>query len=480
MPTFAASQGTTFMSLLSSAVKDAFGNQVNAISSGTAKQASSFISGGVGPHLLAFSMDLNGPTITLTFDIPVQASSFTASGFTLLDSQGSANKYTLTDSTCTSADGAIVVITLSTTDLNAIKVKPNFCKAVANTFLSVLSGAFVDITFNHLGLISILPTAALQVSNTGFTADNVSPALNSYTLNMDSGVLTLTFSEPISSSLTVSAISFQSTVASAAVHYGLTGGVVTKVNQLRFSIALSLTDINGLKATAGLAKSVGSTFLTTTSALCQDYFSNNVAVISSGAAASGMYLPDITPPTLIMYSVDMDANKLTFTFSEPVDATQLTGSAITVQDAASKTVSYTLTSGVGVGSTAIDAFTVSLSLNAIDVLSIKSTSGLLRNQGNSYITFTGAMIKDADGVSISAVSNTNGINANSYNADVTSPQLTFFSLNLNTGLLLLTFNEPVDVSQFTATGFTLQNSMVAPTRTLQLSASTTQPLPPHT
>jgi hypothetical protein len=122
----------------------------------------------------------------------------------------------------------------------------------------------------------------------------------------------------------------------------------------------------------------------------------------------------------------------------------------------------------------VGAKVVSVALSSADIKSLKSNSQLVTGIANSYVTFAAGMIQDAGSVGILASSS--AVQASPpFVVDASNPSLLSFSLNADTGMLAMTFDEPVDASSFVPGLFRLQDSAGGGGASLTLSASTAQP-----
>jgi hypothetical protein len=75
----------------------------------------------ISPNLLAFVVDMDAFTITLNFDETVDASTLEPSAFTVLASDTDPTGYPLTEGSTVSGNGLQVVLSITETDMNAIK-----------------------------------------------------------------------------------------------------------------------------------------------------------------------------------------------------------------------------------------------------------------------------------------------------------------------------------------------------------------------
>ena len=112
-----------------------------------------------------------------------------------------------------------LTIYLSDTDLNGIKSTEGLATSSSNTYLRANSSALTDIS--GIELVAVLDGAAERVSS--FTADTTRPSVNSFVLDLDSGIISVTFDEFVDiSTLETIQISLQSRADSNA---GLTDSV---------------------------------------------------------------------------------------------------------------------------------------------------------------------------------------------------------------------------------------------------------------
>jgi len=174
------------------------------------------------PVLQRFDLDVNSGVLTLSFNEIIDTRSFMPSGLVVQPSDTVGTLfYRLTGGERVSPlFSDVVVINLTTTDLNGIKAT-TFAKERANTYLTIEPSAITDLSpaFNSV------QRATLQVD--AYRQDSVLPELSSYHLDLSNNVLLLTFTEPMDEQdLRVNLISLHS-AATAGTMYTLTGGTVT-------------------------------------------------------------------------------------------------------------------------------------------------------------------------------------------------------------------------------------------------------------
>jgi hypothetical protein len=187
--TLATNGPTTFVALASGALRDMAGVAVVSIAATAAVPVSSYTADTVLPVLTSFALNLNETFLVLSFSETVNASSLTVSQITLQNTGSNASTpITLTaTSVASGSNGPVIVVTLSTADDERIKL----ADLRAPVFLSAPSGAISDMSGN--------PMVAIDSENalvtTDFTQDSQAPRLDEFDLDMNTGLLSMRFSE---------------------------------------------------------------------------------------------------------------------------------------------------------------------------------------------------------------------------------------------------------------------------------------------
>ena len=447
----ATSSSDTFLTAMANAVIDVNGNGLTPIDSTSAQSVSVYTEDITPPSLLLWELDLNLGFLTLHFDEIVNSTSFDASGVTLVNSSSSPSvAYTLTDSFAISANSLVLVVSLSSFDLNGIKAAGNLAKSLNNTFLTAMANAVRDMNANSLD-----PTSSLQVSF--YVLDITQPLLVYWELDLNFGSLALRFDEAVNSaSFDASGFTLVNTTSSPSAAYTLTNTSFTiSPNSPNLVVLLSSSDLNTIKAINSLATAPNNAFLTTTTDGVSDLFGNPLMPITQTSAQQvGSFIPDFTPPVLFAWALDLDAGQLLFTFSETVDISTLDPSQITLLAAPESDNAYTLTGYMAVIMTNDGQFT--LQLSEIDANSIKQRQGLAISL-DRFLSITPAAILDTSGNFVEEISRQEPISVSRVIPDISSPVLRSFSLDLNASSLSLTFDEPVDVLTFNLSAFTFSN-----------------------
>ncbi|MBU1705806.1 peptidoglycan-binding protein, partial [Patescibacteria group bacterium] len=95
------------------------------------------------------------------------------------------------------------------------------------------------------------------------------------------------------------------------------------------------------------------------------------------------YTVDTNPPDLTAWTLDLVAGTLTLVFDESVESSVLDVTAITLQDAATATTSYTLTDSTSASG---DGTTIVITLSATDLAALEIDDGLATSITNTYLT----------------------------------------------------------------------------------------------
>lgn len=121
------------------------------------------------------------------------------------------------------------------------------------------------------------------------------------------------------------------------------------------------------------------------------------------------------------WDLDMNTGHLNMTFDEPVNASTLNVTGITIQDSTTASYSYTLTDSA---TSSGDGTSISITLSTTDVNAIKSNTNIAVNQGTSYLTITSDVIDDMDGNAVNAITDGNAVQTASFTPDIIAPVIT--------------------------------------------------------
>ena len=277
-----------------------------------------YITDDSSPSLESFYLDLTAETLTLYFNETVDRDTLDVTQITLCNTNSSLTAsmtHTLTNvSTSMGRNLPEIVINLGLFDLNELKRMPYLATSVDNTFIHLNNLTITDTFGNEV--IPIDEYDKLQA--TDVTNDNINPLLQSFELDMNTGIMTLSFSETVNSAtLDTAGITLHNSQTLPGVNYTLSGPYVSvspPSNIIQFEIANS--DLNRIKFYRTLAISIDTTFLSISPLTIDDMNGNPVNQSMILPAIS--LVPDTTPPVLLGFSIDMDRGQLMLSFDETV------------------------------------------------------------------------------------------------------------------------------------------------------------------
>ena len=183
-------------------------------------------------------------------------------------------------------------------------------------------------------------------------------------------------------------------------------------------------------------------------------------VIPNGRGIVAAYvLPDVTPPELTSWTLDMDSGQIIASFSETVDITSFQPQLVSLQnffvEFATVTIEFDSFVRLEPGD-ASSQFTIHLSQTDLDT--IKENRDIGSIDRNSFLNMSAGAITDMNNNNLIPTH----IWATNFIYDSTSPSLLLFSLNTYTGLLTLTFDEIIDVTDLDPRGVTFVSQESSP------------------
>ena len=251
-----------------------------------ATTASDYTADSEAPALTGFDFEM--PTLappimlTLSFSETVNASSLNVSGIVLQSTNLTADSSVRLTSALVSVNSthapSVLHITVSATDLAAIRALESMGRTAATTFVSLDNTAVSDFAGNAVDAIAA--SSALTVTTR--TVDITPPTVSSFNLNMQSNQLVITFDEPVVlSTFEVESITLLSAQNSSAASYTLTGGSTSASNNdVTITVTLNTIDINAIKADQDLAVDQASPFLSIAAATVADIAENDIDAVA--------------------------------------------------------------------------------------------------------------------------------------------------------------------------------------------------------
>ena len=417
-------------------------------------QIADFTQDSMRPEFVAFtSINLTAGELIVEFSEPINASSFIPTAFSLrtLFSEESLSNFTLTGGTAFS-QGNMLVITLLVEDTLAIVTDPELCTWRGNCYITIAEGAVKDPADLPLLPVVGMVTAIVQ----DFIEDTTPPSLVSFTLDVNAGLLSLTFSEPVDPiTLNPTGITLQD-APSASESYTLNATATTSSPRgLVISIALSASDLNHLKITTFVSQSrVVYISLNPTTITDLALVPNQVTEIPMGNAFRGVLVSDNVGPRLTSFVLDLDSDSLVLSFDEPINVPGVDFTAFTL---GTPTLSRPLQGGVVISSEVAATHIIAVQLSSYDVVALKADSGISASPAATTLAFTSSAATDAAGNPIQP--RLAGLVISALIPDSSRVQLTAFTLDMVEGVLNLTFSDVVDPATFNPMAIVLQSSI---------------------
>jgi len=277
LPPLASSSNTTHLAVDNGTAVDMRDNSLIGVASSAPMPVDGFVADATHAVLRAFTLDMDGSLLSLTFSKTVNPQSLTVAGIQLADSASStpAAVVRLTAGNVSTMLGPVVNVTLVKDDLNAIKSAQPFSGASRNvTYLAMDAMTISDMSGNAaqgIPLASAMRVAAVQ-------ADVTAPFMTGFSLDMDSGNASLFFDEPVaSSSVNLSGVFFTDSAVNGILIPCSPCVLRTPVGYSQIiAISLSTAVLNNLKMTDSIGSSSSSTYALLSSTSVADVASNPV------------------------------------------------------------------------------------------------------------------------------------------------------------------------------------------------------------
>jgi len=466
----ATSQMTTYLAAGKGHAQDMAGNNVTAVGKSDAML--------LGPSLLRFTLDMDSGVLRLFFPEMVDLSSFNLTSIALVDDdnwRGGISAYTLVNNNKTEAvlthDDTILTVTMAQSDANAIKMVYGLCTTEERAKLSIDKYLVKDTapSANYVRQVTI----ADAISPTIFTADTTSPSYQSFSLDMDTGYMTLVFDEPvIGDDIDVSRITIQSNISNVWDYstYTLTSGTGSSTVTSGYrgvsreqKIQIGYDDLSAIKIMTGLATKAETTFFVGKTATFFDTSAaaNSAKSVSTASAMSVQtYVPDTTAPVLQSYDLDMDSGELKLYFSEPIDTETFHAEQLVIQNDVTS-------DGKNFHALTNSSYTVSadgdemlLYLSTDDHFAVNAIFDLAQSETDTYMTAATYTVRDMAGNRLYAIPDGQALPVSTYTPDTTSPNLEQFTLDMDTGVVVMDFDETMLYTSFAAGMLTFQETEV--------------------
>ena len=458
-------RNTTFIAIFANAVSDIafFQNSIVERNETNALQVRNFVGDMDGPILFSFLLNYINNQLLLMFNQPVLVTSFnfTQISFSSMAMPGMGDEtYYLTGGEIVNIDPNFiglmdVIIALNEQDATNLKSSLTLATDVNNTFIS-LTNDTVSNTFGERNM----PIFRLRAAN--IVSDPTIPRLelSSFTLDMNIGVIRLSFSDVVrSSTFNPMAIVLQPSAFSNEEERFQLSFDSTSMSPDGFFLLVNLSaaDLNTLKSFPGLATDINSTYLTIRASAIEDVFETDIIAITNGAAIQANdYQEDVIPPMLYNFTLDLNDGQITMTFSESVNISTLQIGNIFLQSESNRTsadVWYVSSNNTIVEITSPTEVRLTLTLDNLNEL--KQLINVGTNVNNTYIVISENGVFD---FAENGYNDSMPLMAAMVIPDILPPELLRFDLNLNNGMLILSFCETVNASSIDIQSFSFQEA----------------------
>ena len=393
----------------------------------------------------------NTNDITFSFDEFVDGNSFNENAFSisLTTRQGTFEYSGFRNGMITSnLTTDQLVYTFSSSDFNST-VSDQYMEAVSNgsVSLSVSGGLVTDIFGN------VLPPLSTPLQ---FSTDSTRPTLLSYTLDLNAGILALTFSELVNIPSTSGQARLQNSAANPTEVVSLTqNGTLNPASAASdvITVQLGMTDLNNIKTSQNVGASPSNTFLAFDEMFAVDLSGNLLSPSVSATRASNV-IPDTSRPTLSSFTLDINQGIVVLEFSESVVTSSLDRARLylTGMPQSQPIGGYNLSDSTLSEPPFSTSFTLTLSQDLLN--QVKSDVQICSSRSNCFAFVTNGAATDVSGNAI--LPSTTGVLASVVIADMVQPQLTAYTMDLDSGIIVLSFSEPVLVTGFNPSGIAAQ------------------------
>ena len=428
-----------FIAVQSGSFMDREGNRI--VNSGGVR-VMTYIQDNIPPSITEFEVNLTEEKIVLRCSEPILISSLNFSKLYLSNSSQSESGINITGSVVTESTLYNTVITISINHhvLNIIKLDYSLCTSNANCYLRHSVGSYHDNSGND-AFERVVGQAHV------FTSDHKRPVLLYYTLNLNLGTLQLSFSEPIFVFINERGY-IENRMSSSTQSFLISGNVSETPSD---NVTVHLENVNDLKFSIRLASRMN-IFLYLTEMFARD-IEDNMFFQDRSESQNYELIVDTSSPFLRFFTVNIDDGIITLQFSELV--------ALTFLDTARIHLGSSDESGYNLSNSRIaqEGFTgtVNILLSQRLLNSVKSDSQVCTSSENCVIFLSSTAVQDISGNLL--LSPPNGTFVQSFVPDTTGPTLMEYVIDLNSGIVVLTFDEPVIVSTFRISSLTLASNI---------------------
>ena len=409
-----------------------------------------FVSDQVMPQLTNATMDLNNGYLQLIFDEPVKLSTFNTYEIHFFSKvcNISSSNYTLRSGLVYSQGITNAVDIQVSHDLDEILT-------LVPTGQSHTCLHLTEFTATDYGNRPLRPV----FFNVLLTPDTVRPSVLTFYKNSNIS-LVIVFSETVDvQSFNTTYLSFVFTNTSSGATYNITDPDATVQDRNSNNVLITLLDeflMTEFDATNDTVYDVyNSDNITTIQLQISDGLVNDLSnntLVSSGDLISQCNNCMLMAPLLTGFDLDMNIGTLVLSFSDEVLLQWINGNVTVTNSDSSPNAVYAFMNLSMYTSTSQSVHNITISPS--DVFSLQSIPQLATSTSNTYIQMQPQAATDRAGLPLN---NTSPIRVSDFIPDTTRPTVTAFDLDLDAGLMSISFSEPVNLNTFNITSVGLVN-----------------------
>ena len=405
----------------------------------------------MGPLLTGFDLDMNMGSLVLSFSHEVSLQ-WLNGNVTITNSESNPSAvYTLMDlSTSTAMFQSAYNINISQADFFSLQSIPQLATTQSNTYIQLQPQAAMD-----RARLSLNNTGPIRVSN--FIPDTTRPTLEAFDLDLDAGLMTLSFSKPVKlSTFNITSVGLVSMINGEPFYLAnataLSSGIQPFIDY--FLDQNILIDIKRRE----LCYTMMNCYLVMLSIAAEDAVGNSAIQINTGRALAIRQLTfDVTPPYLIAFTqFDLDAGTFTLLFNEPVNSSSADMTAVQFGDAF-LTPAHNIS--LSEAFTTADHIEITFTLTATDLNKIKNNSYICTETSNCWVRLPRFFISDIHAnpfyIPGSVASYHQPL---AFIGDSTPPVLISYSVDANRGELTLVFSEVIIIETVNPSDISILNA----------------------
>ncbi len=460
---------SSYLSLLKPNIKDSSGNDVSTTGLDyiNAMPVTDYQADISSPVLWDWDFDVYSGRIKLYFSEVIIATSFNYSAVQIMSTRrpGATRRSIRFDDPNSYREKQVIdsdlfVIRLSALLYATILRTKLLLTGTSDSFLSIDAGVAWDTSLSQNRYDDPSTSSNFSRPIRTYIPDTVRPNVISVQLDMTRQLLIFSFDKLVkSSTIVLSALTLQSSVDGSDESLRMSsdmGSVIIPSNDTDTArIIFSRLAFSTLKASTALCRRLPNSYIAVTLDFIVDnaFVPNRVNAIPTGNALQVVaYTPDRTQPFLSSWFADMNENRITLVFSEPLDMNTFTVSDIKLYSDMAITFTSTYTTRLWEATVYnVVRNVVVLQLSSAESIAVKSLSPMCTQRSACVLGHSAALGRDTATFDNNRVAVTNIIIPTSaqmsdgnFKADVTGPLLLSYSVDMNLGEIKLQFDEPVN------------------------------------